>query len=52
MLVHGALGAGHVLGVFYNLRRRNHYDAAAHVLAAWYDAWAALRHYRALGALA
>lgn len=42
--VHGALTALHALGAFYNVRRKNWWDAALH--GAWlvYDADATRRH--------
>ena len=43
-VVHGALVALHVLGVAYNVRRKNWYDVGAHALAAGYDCYAVHRH--------
>lgn len=44
VFVHGALAALHLLGVAYNLRRRNWFDVAMHSTAAVYDTHAAFRH--------
>ncbi len=35
--VHGALAAFHVLGVIYNVKKRNRWDILAHTAAALYD---------------
>ena len=44
--VHGVLTGLHLLGVVYNLRRRNWSDVAAHSAAAMYDLHATARHAR------
>lgn len=48
VFVHGILTGLHILGVVYNLRRRNYLDAAAHAGAAAYDAYAVSKHMRSL----
>lgn len=44
--VHGALAAGHLLGLVYNLRRRKWDDATIHGAAMVYDTIAAYKHHR------
>lgn len=44
VFVHGMLAALHVLGIVYNLRRKNWWDVFAHGGAATYDAWAVTKH--------
>lgn len=44
LFTHGVLFALHVLGLTYNLKRRNKVDVACHAGAAVYDAWALLNH--------
>lgn len=44
--VHGALSSLHVLGVLYNVRRRNWWDVAIHSTVAVYDFRAAIHHGR------
>ena len=45
-MVHGALFAGHILGVVYNLKKRRYLDVAFHTAAAAYDLVSAMRHSR------
>lgn len=42
--VHGALAAGHLLGIAYNLRRDNRLQAMIHGGAMVFDAWATIHH--------
>lgn len=44
--VHGGLCAGHLLGLFYNLKRKNYADAAIHGVVAVYDCLSTLYHYK------
>lgn len=44
IFIHGILFSFHVLGIAYNLRRRNWWDVAAHSCAATYDAHAVHHH--------
>ena len=44
VFVHGVLAGLHLLGVVYNLRKRNWVDVTAHTLAAGYDIWAVNKH--------
>ena len=44
--VHGALTALHVLGLGYNVRRRNWTDVALHLAWVVYDARAMRHHWR------
>ncbi|HEY2931493.1 MAG TPA: hypothetical protein VGK99_07075 [Acidobacteriota bacterium] len=44
IFVHGALASLHMLGVIYNLRRKNWAQAGIHGAAAAYDAWATSNH--------
>lgn len=44
IFIHGVLFSFHVLGVIYNLRRRNKLDVVAHSCAAFYDAHAVAHH--------
>lgn len=44
--VHGALLALHLLGLFYNLRRRNRADSIVHGLACIYDGACVVKHIR------
>lgn len=48
VFVHGALCALHLLGLVYNLRRRNKVDTLVHGAAAAYDGWSAVKHLRRL----
>ncbi len=48
IFVHGVLFSLHIIGVLYNLRRRNTFDVVAHTLAAAYDLDAALHHVHSL----
>jgi hypothetical protein len=48
VFVHGVLTGLHLLGIVYNLRKRNWFDVAAHSSAAAYDTWAVSKHLRAL----
>lgn len=50
IFVHGVLAGLHLLGVAYNLKRKNWVDVSAHTLAAGYDIWATTKHVRKLGA--
>lgn len=42
--VHGLLAGLHILGIAYNLKRRNHFDAVAHTAAAIFDIRAVWLH--------
>lgn len=44
VFVHGILTGLHLLGVAYNLRKRNWVDVTAHTLAAGYDLYAVNTH--------
>ena len=44
LFVHGVLFSFHLLGVVYNLKRRNRLDVLAHSFAAGYDLHAAIMH--------
>ena len=44
--VHGALAFGHLLGLVYNMRRRNAFDMAMHGAALAYDTYAVVKHTR------
>ena len=44
--VHGALSALHALGIIYNLKRENYWDAVFHCAWFVYDADATRRHYK------
>ena len=48
LVVHVALAGLHVLGLLYNLRRRNWWHVAAHASAVAYDGWAAVQHIKEL----
>lgn len=48
VFVHGLLAGLHLLGMAYNLKRRNWVDVACHGGAAVYDIWAVSKHARAL----
>lgn len=48
IFVHGVLTGLHALGLMYNLKRRNWFDAAAHTAAAAYSLSATAKHIRAL----
>jgi hypothetical protein len=50
IFVHGTLAGLHLLGIVYNLKRRNHWDVLAHGCAAAYDLYAVGVHLRALDA--
>ena len=41
---HGALFAGHLLGIVYNLKKRRYASVALHTAVATYDLVSALRH--------
>ena len=43
--VHGGLAFGHALGLYFNVRKGNKFDATVHGLALCYDAWATYRHW-------
>ncbi len=51
VFVHGILAGLHTLGVAYNLKRRNWWQAVAHVSAAVFDAHAVYSHCRTLDRL-
>lgn len=42
--VHGCLSGLHLLGVVYNIRRKNKFDIAAHVLGVAYSVHATAHH--------
>lgn len=42
--VHGALAALHLLGVVYNVKRKNKWDVAAHTAAMFYDGYSTYKH--------
>lgn len=44
IFVHGVLTGLHILGIAYNLKKRNWGDVAAHTAAAGYDLWAVNKH--------
>jgi len=44
IFVHGALSAFHLLGVVYNVRRRNYWDIAIHAAGIAYSARSTLHH--------
>ena len=44
IFVHGTLAGLHLLGVVYNLKKRNYWDAIAHAAAMGYDTWSVSRH--------
>jgi hypothetical protein len=44
VFVHGALTFGHLLGIVYDIKRRNWFDVSAHMAAATYDIWATRKH--------
>ena len=46
--VHGALSILHLLGLVYNVRRKNTFDSVVHALAAAYDLNAVRIHAQAL----
>lgn len=43
--VHGFLTFGHLLGVLYNVKRKNRVDVAIHTACIVYDARAVRHHY-------
>lgn len=47
--VHGALAALHVLGILYNVRRKNVGATVFHTAAAAYDAYALAEHMKESG---
>jgi len=52
IFVHGILTALHILGLAYNLKRRNWFDCTMHSAAAAYDVYAVGKHMRQVQALA
>lgn len=48
LAIHAALATLHAIGVGYNLRRRQPWQATIHALAATYDLWAMTEHRREL----
>ena len=46
VFVHGALAFGHLLGLVFNVRRRNGFDSLAHAAGVIYDTAAAVGHAR------
>lgn len=48
VFVHGILAGLHLLGVAYNLRKRNGWDVLAHTGACAYDLWAVNKHLKGL----
>ena len=44
VVIHSVLMTLHLVGVAYNLRRKNWLDVVAHGLATGYDAWAITKH--------
>ena len=46
MFVHGSLAALHLLGVIYNLKRRNWKTACFHISAFAFDLWACYEHWK------
>lgn len=46
MFVHGMLAGLHLLGVVYNVKRKNYLDVTAHAAAFIYDIHAASKHSR------
>jgi len=44
IFVHGSLASLHALGIVYNLRKKNRFDTAAHVLALLFSLRATDRH--------
>lgn len=50
VFVHGTLAALHLLGIVYNVRKKNWLDVAAHTAACAYDTHAALHHQRKIEA--
>ena len=44
VFVHGVLAGLHILGIAYNLRRRNWFDVVMHTTSAGYDVWALNKH--------
>jgi len=44
VFVHGVLAGLHLLGVVYNIKRRNYFDITAHSAAFVYDVYAAGNH--------
>lgn len=51
VVVHGSLATLHLLGLLYNLRRRNVLDSLVHGAAALYDINAVRAHVATLGRL-
>ena len=49
--VHGVLSAFHALGVVYNYKRGNKFDALIHSLALVYDVNSTIKHYKAIKTL-
>lgn len=48
VVIHGVLFSLHILGVIYNIRRKNTLDVLAHAVAATYDANAVFKHLTAI----
>lgn len=44
--VHGGLCAGHLLGMFYNFKKKNYIDMSIHGLVAIYDLLSTYKHYK------
>ena len=44
VFVHGVLAGLHLIGIAYNLRKRNWVDVVAHTGAVAYDIWAVNKH--------
>lgn len=42
--VHGALALGHLLGLIYNIRKKNWKSAGFHLSALTFDLWATFIH--------
>jgi hypothetical protein len=51
VFVHGALTTLHILGIIYNMRRKNWFDSVMHFSAATYDCWAVNKHMKDIIAL-
>jgi hypothetical protein len=50
VFTHGALCVLHLLGVVYNIRRKNYFDVTAHSVAFVYDLYAATNHMKGIHA--
>lgn len=44
MFIHGVLFGLHSLGVVYNFKRKNYFQATIHLVAGGYDLWAVNQH--------